>query len=227
MAKAEILTYINSIADSTIADYTAYWNTITPKTDEDYFNRWRFAFLSVHTSWKSNVRAYAQMDSNTRPTEKQQLQQQIVYSKVGLIKLRTEGMWKFQTDFWANPQAWRKRDDETWDKFRDRTMNMCHGLGYAKTAFAIELCYPNTCEVVCLDTHMLQLYEHAPGTPSAAKYKDMERHWTEACKARNIPSFMVRNVYWDKVQEKTDTRYWSYVFEPKPTTQEVTNGIQL
>jgi len=31
------------------------------------------------------------------------------------------------------------------------------GIGLAKTSFALELCYPNTVEVVCLDVHMLRV----------------------------------------------------------------------
>ena len=93
-------------------------------------------------------------------------------------------------------------------------MKRAYGLGYAKTAFAIELCYPTECEVACLDTHMLQLYGHkVKGTPSPSKYRMLEQHWVDKCKSRKIPPFMARNVYWDSVQRQKDTRYWSYVFE--------------
>ena len=220
MAKAEILDYINSIPETTITTYTDYWKTITPTNNQDYFNRWRFAFLSVHTTWKSNVKAYIEFDKAAAHTDKQQVQQLITYTKVGLIKMRTEGMWKFQNDYWADPQKWRKQPAENWDAFRDRTMNQCHGLGFAKSAFAIELCYPNECEITCLDTHMLQLYEYDSkrGTPGAAKYKEMEQHWVEVCRAKAIPPFMARNIYWDKVQAQTNTRYWSHVFEQPAIT---------
>jgi len=45
----------------------------------------------------------------------------------------------------------------------------------------------------------------------------MEKHWVETCKARNIPQFMARNIYWDKVQEQPNSRYWSSVFETPET----------
>ena len=45
------------------------------------------------------------------------------------------------------------------------------------------------------------------------EYKELEKHWVTRCKERDYPPFMVRNIYWDKVQEEKDTRYWSYVFE--------------
>jgi hypothetical protein len=44
----------------------------------------------------------------------------------------------------------------------------------------------------------------------------MEQHWVAACKARKIPAFRARNVYWDNLQNnQPDSRYWSFVFEPK------------
>ena len=211
--------FIASISQEDITRYAQYWDTITPKTHEEYYKRWIFAYLSVHTTWTSNVRAYIHLDSEKAITEKEQLMQLIVASRVGLHKVRTDGIWKFKNDFWSNPDEWYKKPEETWPDFRDRVMNKCHGLGYAKSSFALELCYPNTCEVTCLDTHMLQLYKvkSSPG-PSPSKYKELEQHWITKCKSRGIPAFMVRNVYWDKTQGKTDTRYWSHIFEIPTTT---------
>ena len=212
--------YIEEISQTTIDEYTKYWNTIKPLTDDEYYNRWIFAFLSVHTSWKSNVKSYKRIANDTSIDSKLKLRDVISYTGVGLIEMRTRGMWQFKEDFYKDPQSWRKKEDEDWVTFRERTMNMCHGIGYAKTAFAIELCYPNECEITCLDTHMLQLYSAKNGsTPSPNKYKMLEKHWVDTCKSRNIPPFMARNVYWDKVQNQKDTRYWSYVFETPQTAQ--------
>jgi hypothetical protein len=209
--------FINSISPDDIARYRKYWETITPKTPEAYYKRWLFAFLSVHTSWRANVRAYVNIDKEQKLTERERLMQLIVTSRVGLIKMRTEGMWRFRNDFWKDPAEYYQKPNESWSDFRDRVMNKCHGLGNAKSSFALELCYPNTCEVTCLDTHMLQLYGAKPSpVPSPKKYKELEKHWVSKCLARNYPPFMVRNIYWDKVQEQENTRYWSYVFEEQP-----------
>jgi hypothetical protein len=216
MALTDIEKFINDIPQSSIDYYTSYWESITPVTDTDYYNRWLFAFLSVHTSWRSNVRSYKQITSECEIPDKLKLRDLIIYSKIGLVEMRTKGVWQFKENFYQNPQQWRKQSNETWDQFRDRTMNMCHGIGYAKTAFAIELCYPNECEVTCLDTHMLKLYGYSKtSAPTSNKYKSLEKHWIDTCRHKKIPAFMARNAYWDMVQQRQNTRYWSYVFEPR------------
>lgn len=205
--------YIEDLDTKKIADYQAYWQAITPQTDEEHYKRWLFAFLSVHCGWKANVKGYLNVTRETFKS-KAELTEIIASSGVGLTTMRSKGMWEFTQTFYANPGFWRKKPTETWDMFRHRTMNQVHGLGYAKTAFAIELCYPNECEVTCLDTHMLQLYgQKSSPVPSPSRYKTLEQHWVVQCKLKNIPAFMARNVYWDKVQSQNDTRYWSYVFE--------------
>lgn len=211
--------YIQALSQEDINRYSAYWSTITPKTHDDYFKRWLFAFLSVHTSWRANVKAYVKIDREDGMSEKDKLMKLIVASRAGLHTRRTEGMWKFKNDFWANPEDWYRKDGENWAEFRKRLMDRCLGLGYAKTAFAIELCYPLDSEVACLDTHMLQLYgATSTPAPSASRYKELEKHWVDTCKKRGCPPPIARNIYWDNVQEEKDTRYWSYVFE-KPITQ--------
>lgn len=220
MPQPEIETYITSLKPEDLERYSTYWKTITPTTHTQTFGRWVFSFLSVHTSWQANLRAYKVLDKEQHDySEKDKLRDMIVSSRVGLNKMRTEGIWKFKQDFWSNPEEWYKKDSETWEAFRDRTMKKCHGLGYAKTSFAIELCYPTTCQLTCLDTHMLQLYgvKPSPG-PSPSKYKELEKHWVDTCNSNDFAPFMVRNIYWDKVQEQTDTRYWSAVFEEKLLT---------
>ncbi len=204
---------IQAIPQTLIDEYSNYWDNIAPVTDEEYYNRWVFAFLSVHTSWSSNVKGYLSLAEAKYP-DKETLYKLIQESGVGLSPMRTKGIWKFKESFERDPSFWKKRTDETWVQFRDRTADEAHGIALAKTAFAIEMCYPTTCEVVCLDTHMLQLYKaKTETTPSPSKYKTLEQHWINACKSRNIPPFIARNIFWDKVQKQSNSTYWSHVFE--------------
>ena len=205
--------YIAEIPQDAIDEYSKYWETIKPITDEEYFKRWLFAFLSVHTAWSSNVRGYINVTKDPLQS-KLQLRDIISYSGVGLIEMRTNGMWQFKEDFFKDPKVWKKQEGETWVQFRDRTMNMSFGIGYAKTAFAIELCYPTECEVTCLDIHMLRFYnDKTKGHQSPEEYKKLEQHWITACKNRKIPAFMARNIYWDGIQHQANSKYWSWIFE--------------
>ena len=37
---------------------TEYWNSIIPQNDSERFQRFLFAYCSVHTTWESNIKAY-------------------------------------------------------------------------------------------------------------------------------------------------------------------------
>ena len=115
--------FVTTIPQDKIDEYKIYWSTIIPKTHKEYFNRWLFAFLSVHTSWKANVKAYVMIDKEDGMSEKEKLMNLVVASGVGLHQTRTAGMWKFKEDFWADPTVWYRKPDESWIAFRDRLMD--------------------------------------------------------------------------------------------------------
>lgn len=197
--------------------YTDYWQGIAPQTDEEHFWRWVFAFLSVHTSWKANLVGYKLLRKHwSWMFDKVKLRARVIESKVGLIERRVDGIWKFKEDFWQDPKSWQWTDGD-WIQFRDSLAARCYGLGLAKSAFALEMCYPDQCEAVCLDTHMIQLYGFEPSEVNRASkgstYKNLETHWVTNCQDRSVPSYIARNIFWDKNQSQTDCRYWSHVFE--------------
>lgn len=212
---------IRAIQDDKIQGYKDYWSSIAPKDDREYFMRWIFAFLSVHTTWSANVFAFNTLNADELWWNNSALLLEKLHSsKVGLYNRRLKGIEAFSKSFWEDPIAWKKLNEETWTECRDRLAAKCHGIGLAKTAFALELCYPLSNESVCLDTHMLQLYGYSTEKEKAkgAKYNsytEMERHWVEHCKAKNIPAYIGRALFWDTRQQKDDSRYWSYVFENK------------
>lgn len=225
MLQKEIEKFISEIDKQTIDKYKTYWETITPKSQKDYYNRWIFAYLSVHTTWRKNVESYNLLSTNKWTEDKIQLSDLIVKSGVGLHNMRTKGIWQFTNDFWSNPDFWYKQENETWINFRDRLMNKAYGLGLAKTAFALELSYPKDCGVVCVDTHIIQLYGANAQKLTERKYKLIEAHWLRCCKKYAIPSPIARHIYWDKKQDQQDTTYWSYVFENEKRTENQTNKI--
>ncbi len=211
---------IAELTDEEIIPYKEYWESLAPTTDRQYYLRWLFAFLSVHTTWNANVTAYTLLKDN-QWTTKEELKALLIQSRCGLYERRTEGIYRFTQEFTADPQSWRKLPDETWIECRDRLEKRCIGLGLAKTAFALEMCYPNLCECVCLDTHMIQLYGFTPTTvfkmSKGTSYKKLEKHWIKECMKRGVPSYIARSLFWDKKKGKPDSRYWAYVFEDKKT----------
>lgn len=177
----------------------------------------------MHTRWETNVTSYKLLKSKYDEwiDDEKRLKELLRESKVGLYKFRDKGIWEFLKSYHADPGFWKKQDNESWIACRDRLSKECYGLGYAKTAFALEMCYPNQCESVCMDTHMIQLYGYAPSDVAkvnhGSKYKDLELHWSDYCKQKQVPSFIARAVFWDVKQKKRSSRYWSACLEHEQT----------
>lgn len=170
--------------------------------------------MSIHTTWKKNVEGFLAVKNLQRPFTWLQLYNAIRRSKCGLTRMRTHAVYDFHRRFWNDPSWWYPQADETMVECRDRLAGSTWGIKLTKVSFALELAFPATCGVVCLDTHILQLYNYyRKDTPNPALYHEMERHWLAACTKRGVPSPIVRHIYWDRVQKKPDTRYWSHVLE--------------
>ena len=143
-----------------VSQYKEYWNSVAPQTDGEFFQRWLFAYTSIHTTWESNVRAYNHIKNfNVWLEDKDKLAELLYISKAGCHNQRTNYIWDFSSKFWANPERFKKTNRENWFKFRNRLSLELWGIGLAKTSFALELCYPEKCQAVCLDVHMLRLLE--------------------------------------------------------------------
>jgi hypothetical protein len=210
---------IASITPEEIDKYNKYWLKITPNDDEEYYWRWIFGFLSVHTSWSSNVNSYSLLRRHEWRDNEQELMRLLKESRVGLYKVRHRGILEFTTAYWKNPECWKKYKTESWISCRNRLMNKCYGLGLAKTAFSLEMCYPLENRSVCLDTHMYQLYGYSTKELHKAQkhYSLMESYWNIYCDDKGVSPYIARCIFWDKKQNQTDSRYWSYVLENEST----------
>lgn len=196
-----------------VPEYKDYWEDITPTDDSQLFKRWLFAFMSVHTSWKANVAGYQAIENWWKWINRwEDLKQLIEDSRVGMQNNRAKYLSEFAHKFWENPSRYKKKEDEAWSTFRNKLKIDTLGLGPAKTSFALEMCYPNSAKLSCLDTHMFQAYG-LDQTKDAKMYGDIETHWVDMCSMWNVPPYIARCLYWDEKQGHRDSRYWSYVFE--------------
>lgn len=201
-----------------ISQYNEYWGSITPKTDEEIKRRYVFSFLSVHTPWSANVTSFLLLDKNKQAlSDKEELTDLLVKSRAGNHNRKSEGIFRFVKDFDANPDFYKIEGTDDHQEKRDKIMAKCYGLGLAKTAFALEMCFPLTAQVVCLDTHILQLYGLKEPKDRARvnykKYKAMEDHWLTVCKNIELAPAVARAIWWDKKQQQEDSRYWTYTIE--------------
>ena len=125
----------------------------------------------------------------------------------------------FSSKFWANPEKFKKTNRENWFKFRNRLSNELWGIGLAKTSFALELCYPDSCKAVCLDVHMLRLLGmneqgyKKDSKKDVAEYEQGERKWHYRANKMSAPNYIARCIYWDVKQGHKNSRYWSSCLE--------------
>jgi len=202
----------NSLNKKEVARYKDYWESVKPQTECEAFKRWLFAFMSVHTSWESNVRGYEAIKDWTQWINRDDtLQQILIESRVGLYRNRTRFVSQFATKFWQDPQKYMYQSGN-WQKWRDALVKDILGLGIAKVSFSLEMLYPNEAEVTCMDTHLFQAYG-LNQSKHAKSYRYIENYWLAKCKDTNVPSYIARSILWDRKQDQTDSRYWSYVLE--------------
>ena len=175
--------------------------------------------MSVHTTWESNVKGYqAVKNIDEWIDNKEILLAKIKNSGVGLHNNRTKYIWAFKDQFFANPKDYIITSKKYHVKKRDDIVNKIHGLGAAKTSFALEMSNPNECRVVCLDIHLLRLYncdqlKYNKSRSGTKVYKDIERHWSINCGKIGVPCYIMRSLYWNMLQEKENCRYWSFCLE--------------
>ena len=208
----QINSLFNSFDLEEVERYKDYWGGVAPKNDTEIFQRWLFAFMSVHTTWERNVIGYeAIKDWTVWFNDDAKLMEIIKGAGVGLHNNRVRFISQFARKFWDDPE-WYKYQDGSWQMFRDRLVKNILGLGIAKVSFALEMIYPNRAKVTCMDTHLFQAYG-LDQSKDATRYVEIENYWLDMCSMWNIPSYIARCILWDRKQGQTDSRYWSYVLE--------------
>ena len=213
----KVITDVVSVVD--IDWYKGYAGSIMPRSHEDLFRRWLFAYASVHTTWELNCVLYKMLaDFDAWLGDADKLKGIIIDSRAGLFNNRTKYIMEFAREFWCKPEWFWKRDDETWTAYRDRIKESALGIGPAKSSFVVEMTYPVESAVVCTDTHFMQTYGIKPGEVGKVKgpvEAAMEAHWVERCQALGVPPVLVRWAAWDVKQRRSNPRYWTHVLEPR------------
>ncbi len=196
---------------------TDYWDNLKIDSHAECFKRWVFAIMSVHTTWESNVRGYEYATRDMSWTlDKDVLAKMVTDARVGINKRRNIGLWQLVEKFREDPNQFYKQDDETWQECRNRLIGSIYGLGNAKTTYAIALSNPTEAQLCCLDVHLLRFMGHdlSNGHASNLKvYQAMENEWLARCNKCGVAPNVAREIYWNKVQGRRNSRYWSYCLE--------------
>ena len=219
MSKSKADIFFANLPKDKVISYKEYWESVRPQNVDDIFRRYLFAYCSVHTTWKGNCAGYnAIKNFHEWIDNKDSLKEKLHKSGVGLHNNRTEYIWDFKQKFWVNPKDFYFTTKKGHIKKRDAIVSKINGIGLAKVSFALEMIHPNEARALCLDVHMLRLYDMEKLKYNKSKsgtnlYKKMERHWVVNCGKQGVPSYIARSIYWDNLQKKEDSRYWSFVLE--------------
>jgi CRISPR/Cas system CSM-associated protein Csm2 small subunit len=171
--------FFDSIEDSEIKFQFDYWNKLKLINDSERFQRFLFAFMSVHTTWERNVIGYNNIKEWWNWMNRWDvLEEKLIQSRIGLHNNRLRFIKDFTLKFWSNPSNFEIGMGEDWADFRNRIEKNIKGLGLAKSSFAIEMIYPTQAEVTCLDTHLFQAYE-LNQTKHNRMYHNLENHWVK------------------------------------------------
>ena len=209
---------IQSLDHNKVIKYEAYFNALKPHSQSEVLRRWLFAYASVHTTWEYNVKLYNNLKDLEWVGNERMLLERITASKAGLQNNRTKFINAFTMFFFDHPGWFMRSPWEGWRDYRNRLMEYTPGLGIAKTSFALELVHFHEAGLACFDTHQLQLYGLTPKQINAKSYtlksvRMMEQHWVETCGTFGVNPVTARWLYFDKRQNKEDSRYWSHVLE--------------
>jgi len=202
-----------SLKPSEVERHKDYWNDKQPKNLIEQFQRFLFAFMSVHTSWQSNVVGYNAIKDWTQWfNNKDRLFQIIKDSRVGMYNRRTEFIHEFSKTFWKDPNIYvSKSNNISWQAHRNHLASQIKGLKKAKTSFALEMLEPNKAEVFCADVHLYRMFG-LNQSKDARLYETIENHWLERSKIFNVPSYVARAIYWNRNQNQEICDYWAHVF---------------
>ena len=207
-------TFFDSIEDEEAQTYSNYWETVKPKNETEIFQRYLFAFMSVHTTWKMNCLGYNGVkDFKEWGGNREVLRGKIYKARVGMHNNRANYIGLFHDNFWDSPRNYVARQKgERWTNWRDRLAKGILGLGKAKSSFAIEMLFPNDAKVACMDVHLFRLYG-LEQKQANKYYHTIEHDWVERSRKRGIAPYMARCIYWDRKQNRKNSRYWSKVLE--------------
>lgn len=208
--------FLETVKPSTVSRYSDYWAGLKPTTHDDFLRRYLFAFTSVHTTWSGNVRGYNALKDLGWVDDKEDLRTRLIGARCGMFNGRTENIWKFKNQFYANPDRYCKVQGD-WKSYRNQLVKDISGLGMAKVSFTLEMLFPIETQVTCIDTHGIQLYELPfdgwQTRREVEMYESVEKHWVEASFAIGASPAVTRGIFWDKKQNRRNPRYWTYVLE--------------
>lgn len=210
-AFAKLNQLFGNITLKDVAQYRAYWETINPTDEYQIYLCWLYAMVTVNMSEKKSTPIFEDLaDLSYRPLNQTDVRNVFVRHRAGMHNMAAEAISEFSMSYWANPGYFRAaaaanaiERDRLLKKYTDRGLKR---IGFTKMSFLIELLYPLSANVVCIDRHVARWFEVNAKKINRKSYIFLESHWLGLCQHYNVPSPLARHILWDKCQESLRTK---------------------
>jgi hypothetical protein len=152
-------------------------------------SRVSFAILSANCPFEQSVKALDYvLETDFQPDEERMGEFRCIPEKAAWIRAIA-----------ARPfQGFLRHESETWQTYRERIMRTTPGLGRCKASFAVALLYPDTANVVVIDTWICKTYFGTDAFVSISKhnYERVERDVIRIGKAHGLCGFQAHWAIW-------------------------------
>lgn len=209
ICRKRITSFFASITPYDKSRYINDWIKLTPRSDFERLNRFKFAFCTVHTSWLNSCEQFADIQNLYDNVSYDKLNEILADGPGGMYQIKATGIDKLH-ELW-DTDLFHKQSNVQWQTFRNKIADNLPKLGLAKTSFALEMIYPLKAQVICLDRHMWKAFgwDDPDKSGSPAQYHYFENYWLELSKRYDIQPVIARNIFWDKIQNQPNSLYWA------------------
>jgi endonuclease III len=172
---------------------------VPPPEAAAVYERYLFALLSRHCALSRTVRAFELLRGRYQ-TEPDALAAVLRDERIGYYNTWAPQIAAFTRAYCAAPERYLPAPDEPFSDARDRIAAATHGLGPAKTAFALGLVLPFDATVCCVDVHIARLLAPLMECPEAAvtrRYREVDALLAEVAACAGVPLAVAHWILWD------------------------------
>jgi hypothetical protein len=181
------------------ASYTRFIAGIAPPAAAAVYERYLFALLSRHCALSRTVRAFGLLRGRYH-TEPDALGAVLRDERIGYYNTWAPQIAAFTRGYVTAPERFLPAPGEPFAAARDRISAATHGLGPAKTAFALGLVLPFEATVCCVDVHIARLLAPLMDCPEAAvtrRHREVDAMLAAVAAEASVPLAVAHWILWD------------------------------
>lgn len=197
-----ILERLAAVVREHAAAYSHFIAGIAPPAPPEpgpVYERYLFALLSRHCALRRTVRAFELLRGRFQ-TEADALAAVLRDERIGYYNTWAPQIAAFTRAYCAAPEQYLPATGESFADAQDRIVAATHGLGPAKTAFALALVLPFDATVCCVDVHIARLLAplmECSETAVTRRYREADTLLGEVAARAGVPLAIAHWILWD------------------------------